>query len=472
MVTPRADSEAIAIVGMGCRFAGVSGPAALWEQALACRADFSDHPDPAALRAVDPSSSRFDRLPTSRGGYLGGLYAVDPELPVLTAGDIGGDDPDGLFLAQLAAEALRDAGFTVRNAPAGRVALAVGYAPPFTPASTAWLMQTFVADQITALLNRFFPDASDGDRFALLTQLQQALPPVGEPVIRRAFPHALAARAAARFGFSGSATVVNAGCVSALAAIRAAADELLTHRSDLALAAALQGPISLAALFGVAALCPFTPLGAPQPFSGDAAGTLPGEGGGVLVLRRRADAERNGERIYALIKSVSVASGGESPPTACNAATVIERAIREAFREADVSPDTCGYVETHGSGIAAEDAAELGAMTAVFGERKGSRRALAIGTTKALIGHTLAASGLAGVCKAAWALARRVIPPTIAVEHPRSCLTQPGAPFYLPAEPRPWIHSRTLSPRRAGVSAWDGERLAAHCLLEEHPEAP
>jgi acyl transferase domain-containing protein len=111
-------------------------------------------------------------------------------------------------------------------------------------------------------------------------------------------------------------------------------------------------------------------------------------------------------------------------------------------------------------------------MTSVFGGRKEFRRALALGTAKASIGHTLAASGLAGVCKSAWALARRVIPPTITVEHPHPRFAQPDAPFYLPAEPRPWIHSRTLSPRRAGVSAWDGENLAAHCLLEEHPEAP
>jgi acyl transferase domain-containing protein len=439
---------------------------------MTCCADFSDHPDPAALRVVDPSSSRFDRLPTSRGGYLKGLYAVDPDLPVLAAGDIGSDDPDALFLAQLTTEALRDAGFTVRNAPAGRVSLAVGYAPPFTPASTAWLMQTFVADQITTLLHRFFPDASENDRLALVKHLRQALPPVGEPLFRQAFPHALAAHTASRFGFSGTAVVVNAGCVSALAAIRTATDDLLAHRSDLALAAALQGPLSLAALFGIAAIYPLTPVGTPEPFSRDATGTLPGEGGGVLVLRRRADAERNGERIYALIKSVSITSGGGYPPTGCEAATIIERAIREASREADAAPETCAYVETNGSGIATEDAAELEALSSIFGNRKGVRRTLALGTAKASIGHTLAASGLAGVCKSAWALARRVIPPTIAVERPHPRLTQSDAPFYLSSEPRPWIHSRDLSPRRAGVSAWDSERLAAHCLLEEHPEAP
>jgi len=438
---------------------------------MACRADFSDHPDPAAARFVDPSSTHFDRLPTLRGGFLKGLYAVEPDLPLLTAGEIGSENPDELFLAQLVTDALRDAGFTVRNAPAGRLALAVGYAPPFTPASTAWLMQTYGVDQITALLHRFFPDASDNDRFALRMQLKQALPAVGESTIRHAFPHALAAHTASRFGFSGSATVVNAGSVSTLAAIRTAVDDLRMHRNDLALVAALQGPLPLAALFGIAAVHPLTPHGSPQPFSRDAAGTLPGEGGGVLVLRRRRDAERNGERIYALIKSVALASGGASPPAACGAATLLEHAYHDAFQEADISPETCAYVETHGSGVASEDGAELASLAALFGGRKGFRPAIALGTAKASIGHALAASGLAGVCKAAYALALRIIPPTITVDRPHPLLTQAGAPFYLPAEPRPWIRSRNLSPRRAGVTAWDSESLAAHCLLEEHPEA-
>jgi len=473
MATQRTDSGEIAIVGMGCRFAGVPCPGALWDQAMTGRADFSDHPDPSAPRFLDPSSSRFDRLPTIRGGFLKGLYAVDPELPVLAAADIGQAPGDELFLAQLTADALRDAGFTVQIAPPGRVALAVAYAPPFTPASTAWLLQGFFAEQVMAVLQRFFPDASENDRLALRTQLVQALPPVSAAVVRQAFPHALAAHTAGRFGFTGAATVVNAGCVSALAAIRAAADELRTRRCDLALAAAIQGPIPLAALFGIAALHVLTPHDAPQPFSRDAAGTLPGEGGGVLALRRRADAERNGERIYALIKGLAVASGGPTVPRGVpDPGATLRNALGEAYRDADLPPETCAYVETHGAGIVAEDTAELEAMVSVFGRRKGPQPALALGAAKASLGHCLAASGLAGICKAAWALSRRILPPTPVAERPHPMLARSDVPFYLPAEPRPWIRSRNLSPRRAGVTSLDGEGLAAHCVLEEHPEEP
>ena len=455
------DFDEIAIVGLGCRFAGVSCPAALWDQAMACRSDFSDHPDPAAARFVDSSAHQFDCLPTSRGGFLRELYAVDPDLPVLTAGDVAVENTDELFLTQLIADALRDAGFTLRSAPFGRVALAVGYAPPFTPASSAWLMQTSFADQIIGLLQRFFPDASENDRSALRTQFRQALPTVSEPLIRHAFPHALAAHIAGRFGFAGPAVVVNAGNVSALAAIRAAVDDLRLHRSDLALAAALQGPISLAALFGIAALNGLTPHELPQPFSRDAAGMLPGEGGGVLVLRRRADAERNGERIYGLIKAVALASGATAPQ-APDFRDVLTRALNDALYQAEMTPETCAYIETHGSGISAEDTAELEALSAVFGERKGLQPRLALGTTKALLGHCLAASGMAGVCKVAWALTQRVIPPAVVAPPLHAHLTASTAPFYLPTEPRPWICSRNLAPRRAGVTVWDGEGLAGH----------
>lgn len=460
----------IAIVGLGCRFAGVTGPAALWDQAMTCSSGFSDHSDPAAFRFVDPGAHQFDSLPTIRGGFLKELYAVDPDLPVLTADEVAAENTDELFLTQLIADALRDAGFTLRSAPFGRVALAVGYAPPFTPASTAWLMQTFFGDQMIALLQRFFPDVSENDRSALRTQFRQALPTISEPLIRHAFPHALAAHIAGRFGFAGPAVVVNAGNVSALAAIRMAVDDLRLHRSDLALAAALQGPIPLAALFGIAALNRLTSRDLPHPFSRDAAGTLPGEGGGVLVLRRRADAERNGERIYGLIKAVALASGATAPqpPDLCD---VLTRALHDALHQAEIAPETCAYIETHGTGIPAEDTAELEALSSVFGERKGLQPRLALGTTKALLGHCLAAAGMVGVCKAAWALTQRVIPPAVVVPPLHTHLTASTAPFYLPTEPRPWICSRNLAPRRAGVTVWDGEGLAGHCLLEEHPEA-
>lgn len=463
------DSDEIAIVGLGCRFAGVNGPAALWDQAMSCRSDFSDHADAAAARVVDPTARQFARLPTIRGGYLHDLYAVDPDLPVLTAGDVAAENTDELFLAQLIADALRDAGFTLRSATLGRVALAVGYAPPFTPASAAWLMQASFAEQIISLLQRFFAHASNHDRNALRKHFQQALPPVSAPLIGHAYPHALAAHIAGRFGFGGAAMVVNAGDVSALAAIRAAVDDLRLHRSDLALAAALQGPIPLAALFGIAALHPLTAHDTPLPFSRDAVGTLPGEGGGVLVLRRRADAERNGERIYALIKGVAIASG--AAPAQPNAMSdIVSRVISDTFRQAGVSLDTCTYLETHGTGISADDTAELEALCDIFGERTGFQSRLALGTTKAALGHTFAAAGMASVCKTVWALTQRVIPPAIvgAPSHPH--LSLPHVPFYLPTEPRPWINSRNLAPRRAGVTVWDGEGLAAHCLLEEQPE--
>ena len=113
------DMDDIAIVGIGCRFAAIPDVAALWEQTMACQSAFSDHPDPAATQFTDPDSQRFDRLPTTRGAYLHNLYSVDPDLPILASDDVTAESTDELFLTQIVADSLRDAGFTLRSASLG-----------------------------------------------------------------------------------------------------------------------------------------------------------------------------------------------------------------------------------------------------------------------------------------------------------------------------------------------------------------
>ena len=464
------DMDDIAIVGIGCRFAAIPDVAALWEQTMACQSAFSDHPDPAATQFTDPDSQRFDRLPTTRGAYLHNLYSVDPDLPILASDDVTAESTDELFLTQIVADSLRDAGFTLRSASLGHVSLSVGYSPPFPPATLSWLLQAPLSAQIATLLQRFFPSESERNRNALQQHLQHSLPPVPKLLLRHAHHHAFAAHIANRFGFMGPAIVVNAGAVSAMAAIRSAADDLRLHRCDLALAAALQSPLPLAQLFGLAQLHEFTSKSAPTPFGRDASGTLPGEGGGVLALRRRRDAERNGERIYAVIKDVAITSSdgtAREPDTAA----IISSAIATVFRNTALLPETCAYLETHGTGIAATDDAELSALQSLFTTPSEYRPRLALGASKALSGHCFAAAGMLGVCKAACALNYKIIPPTVVASPLHQALAASDAPFFLPAEPRPWINSRVLAPRRAAVNAWDVEGLGACCLLEEHPEA-
>ena len=141
---------------------------------------------------------------------------------------------------------------------------------------------------------------------------------------------------------------------------------------------------------------------------------LPGEGVGVVVLKRRADAERDGDRIYAVVQGVGLASDGKSQGLAAPSARGHARAMRRAYRRAGIDPATVMLVEGHGLGVPAADRAELRALNAVFPALRTARRTL--GAVSSMIGHAMPAAGMAGLIKTALALYHRVLPPTLHAE--------------------------------------------------------
>ena len=160
--------------------------------------------------------------------------------------------------------------------------------------------------------------------------------------------------------------------------------------------------------------------GTARPFAADADGMIPGEGVGVVVLKRRADAERDGDRIYAVIQGVGLASDGKSQGLAAPGARGHARAMRRAYRRAGIDPATVMLVEGHGLGVPAADRAELRALNAVFPALPHGRRTL--GAVSSMIGHAMPAAGMAGLIKSALALYHRVLPPTLHADKPHPLL--------------------------------------------------
>ena len=205
----------------------------------------------------------------------------------------------------------------------------------------------------------------------------------------------------------------------------------------------------------------------PAAFGLDA-NALPGEGGAFFVLKRRGDAERNRDTIYAVIKGVGITAGDAASSTPTEPDKLVA-AIRLAQAEADVDAETIGLVEMHGSAIPREDQAEIQALREIFADRTRAFPHIAIGSVKSSIGHCFAAAGAAGLAKATLALYHRILPPMITCRgrtHAR--LAQASSPFYVNAATRPWIEGGT-HPRRAGVTAFDSACAHAHAVLEEHP---
>ncbi len=461
----------IAIVGIACRFAGAADAAAFWQNIVSGKSAIGDHPSPLAPRVLDPSSPRFDRLNTQRGGYLRQLNTFTPGAFGLNAGSLAGANPDQFMALHLAAEALCHAGMAPSSLPAGRAGLILGYASPLNVASANWLQHGLMMDQTVALLQRLFPNAAEAQINEIRQALKAALPPMRTPGLRSAFGHTLAGQCAAALAISGTACAVDAGAASSMQALRLAMDELRLGRCDVMLAGAVQNCTSLQVLMGLACLLGFTSRDLPCPLSRDADGTLPGEGGGFLVLKRRRDAEKDGNTIFALLKGIGLAAGDASSLGMRPETQGLASAMRAGLDEAGVDPATIALVEAHGSAVPREDQMEIHALRQVFPDRAGASPRVLVGSVKAQIGHCFAAAGLAGVVKTALALHHRVLPPMVtACGRMHSRLVQAASPFYVCTAPRPWVQGRRQPPRRAAVNAFDCACVHAHAVLEEHPE--
>jgi acyl transferase domain-containing protein len=206
-----------------------------------------------------------------------------------------------------------------------------------------------------------------------------------------------------------------------------------------------------------------------RPFDVNADGTIPGEGVGVAVLKRREEAERDGDRIYAVIKGVGISSDGRGQGLLAPRVEGEELALRRAYEAASISPRTIELIEAHGTGTPVGDLAEMEALSRVFGPRNGLLPTCAVGTIKSMIGHLMPAAGIAGLIKAALALHHKALPPTLHCETPNPKFELEKSPFYINTVTRPWIHGAEDAPRRAGVSSFGFGGINAHVILEEYP---
>src|SRR5262249_779174 len=185
----------------------------------------------------------------------------------------------------------------------------------------------------------------------------------------------------------------------------------------------------------------------------------------AVVLKRLADAIRDGDEIYAVIKGVGSASDGKEVDVLAPSSTGQIAALETAYADAGIDRDTVGYLELHGTGTAAGDSAEIATLTKFFGTVSEPATARAMGSVKSMIGHTLPAAGMASLIKVALSLSNKVLCPSLHCEEPRPELAD--VPFYINTQTRPWIHNTALGARRAGVNAFGFGGINAHVILEE-----
>ncbi|KAF0174681.1 MAG: polyketide synthase family protein [Limisphaerales bacterium] len=279
-----------------------------------------------------------------------------------------------------------------------------------------------------------------------------------------------AGRIAARLDLGGTNCVVDAACASSFAALHLAAMELETGRSDMVITGGVDTFNDIFMFMCFSKTPALSPSGNARPFDRDGDGTILGEGIGMIVLKRLADAERDGDRIYCTIRGIGSSSDGRGGAIYEPRSEGQVQAMERAYANAGISPATVELVEAHGTGTKVGDATELRSLAKVFRAAQPEGTWAALGSVKSQIGHSKAAAGVAGLIKAALALEQKVLPPTIKVNQPLDEAAPGTSPFYLNTTKRPWL-PRAAHPRRAGVSAFGFGGTNFHIALEEHGSA-
>jgi acyl transferase domain-containing protein len=459
----------VAIIGMSCLYPKAPNLAAFWQNILAGVDAIGEPPEGAVGEQIyDPGSESNDRLYTVKGGYVGDLVTFDPTKFGVMPRSIDGGEPEHFVALQLAHDALEDAGYLQRPFDKQRTEIILGRGTYANRGFVTVLQHTFALDQLIHILSQLHPEHSPADLAELKARLKESLPPFNAETAG-SLPHSvMCGRIANRLDLMGPAFSVDAACASALIAADLGMKDLSSGACDLALVGAVQVSTTYPIALLFAQLGALSPSGRIRPFHSDSDGTLLGEGAGVLVLKRLADAEADGDRVYAVLKGIGTSSDGRAMGLLAPRVEGEELAMRRAYANSGIAPDSIGLVEAHGTATPIGDQTELTALQLVFGDGANGRPRRPLGSVKSMIGHAIPAAGAAGLIKTALAVYHRVIPPTLHADRPNPALD--STPFYLPTEARPWIHGADHR-RRAAVSAFGFGGINGHAILEEHRAA-
>ncbi len=439
-VTPAVSSasagdEPIAIIAVACRFPGAPDPDAYW-QVLSGGVD--------AIREIpedrfdvdefyDPDQQTPGKIYTREGGYLERVDEFDPEFFGISPREAIWIDPQQRLMLEVAWEGLERAGYSPASLRGSQTGVFVGVG----------------ANEYAHLMS--------GDSVENL----EAYFITGNAL------NAVAGRVAFTLGLEGPAVAMDTACSSSLVAVHQAAQALRSGDCDMALAGGVNVLLSPASMVAASRARMLSPDGRCKTFDADADGYVRGEGCGVLVLKRLSDAQRDGDRICAVIRSSAVNQDGASSGLTVPNGGAQQRLIRAALTRAGLTGPDVDYLEAHGTGTPLGDPIEVQAAAAVYGEGRDPHRPLLMGTAKTNVGHLESAAGVAGLIKVVLSLQHELLPQNLHFHHPSPHIPWDSLPVQVVDAPRPW-HPEGR-PRRAGVSSFGFTGTNAHVLIEEAP---
>ncbi|WP_307875325.1 SDR family oxidoreductase [Frankia nepalensis] len=448
----------IAIVGMACVLPDAPDLAAFWANVVAGADAVSLVPperwDVGVYADADGEGDGGPSGEKSRSKWGGFLPRVpfDPLRYGIPPASLASIEPVQALALETARRALEDARLDPARVDHSRTGVVFGTEPN---------SDLSAAITLRAVLPAYYGEVPP--------ELDEVLPRITAETFTGILGNIVASRISNRLDLGGPAYVVDAACASSLAALDLGCKELRFGGADVMICGGADlhnGALDYLLFSSVGAL---SPTGRARPFAADADGTTLGEGVACVVLKRLADAERDGDRVYAVIKGLGSASDGRSLGLTAPRPEGQRLALERAYRNAGVSPADVGLVEAHGTGTVVGDRTELTTLTRVFTEAGAGPGRCALGSVKSQIGHTKTAAGLAAVVRTSLALHHGVLPPTLHVGTPNPAWDGDVSPFVFAATARPW--PRPAAERVAGVSAFGFGGANYHAVLAGHPGA-
>ncbi|MBN1958176.1 MAG: acyltransferase domain-containing protein, partial [Desulfuromonadales bacterium] len=456
----------LAIIGIGCMYPQADNAGQFWTNIKNATDAISEVPEThwRAEDYYDQDPKSADKVYAKLGGFLSPVTFNPMDYGILPNA-IEAIDTSQLLGLLTVDQALKDAGYSSeREFDRDKVSVILGVTGALE------LVIPLGARLGYPRWKEALTDAGVDERLAedVMQRISDSYVPWQENSFPGLLGNVVAGRISKHFNLGGTNCVVDAACGSSLSALNLAALELAAGRSDMVITGGVDTFNDIFMYTCFSKTPALSPTGHARPYDADSDGTTLGEGLGVVVIKRLADAERDGDKIYAVVRGIGASSDGRGAAIYEPDAKGQAKALKRAYEQAGVTPDSIELLEGHGTGTKVGDAIELSALHEVFGEAQ--QPWCALGSIKSQIGHTKAAAGAAGLIKAALALYHKTLPPTIKVTKPQDSLCSATTPFYVNSQTRPWI-AKPDHPRRAGISALGFGGSNFHCLLEEHRSA-
>ena len=434
-----ASAEPIAIVGIGCRFpGGAHSPEAFWR--LMCNGVDAITPIPAdrpELSALyDSTPGAPGKIVTKQGGFLSDLDQFDPYFFGISPREAKYIDPQQRLLLEVTWEAFEDAGIVPTKLAADGVGVFIGM----------WTSD---------YEDRMYDATSDIDLY----------------ITTGGGRYSASGRLSYVFDLRGPSMTIDTACSSSLVAAHLACQSLRSGECEMAIAGGVNLILKPYISIGYSRSKMLSPDGRCRFGDADANGYVRSEGVGVVLLKRLSQALAEGDPIYALIRGSAVNNDGQSSGVlvAPGSATQ-EIMLRQAYRNAGVDPSAVHYVEAHGTGTSIGDPVEVAALGAVLGENRPRTIPCVMGSVKTNIGHSEAASGIAGLIKVALCLKHREIPPSLHLKNPNPKIPWQSLSIRMQQEHGPWPASE--GPAFAAVNSFGITGTNAHIVLQEAPFSP